>query len=67
MLAIVSLALLAANPPNPTPAWTPKDKEMVVLLGSTFIEQEASGGSHYISELSQQKVIPSKPVNGRHG
>ena len=37
MLTSLAILLLAGDPPDPAPAWTPKDKEMVVLLRSAFI------------------------------
>src|SRR5947209_128094 len=44
MLSLLVTWIVAADPPKPTVAWTPKDREVVVLLGSAFIEQEARDG-----------------------
>jgi hypothetical protein len=44
MFSFLAFALLTADSPKPAPAWTPKDKEMVVLVGSAFIEQKARDG-----------------------
>jgi hypothetical protein len=35
MLALLATILLAADPPNPAAAWTPNDKEFVVLSPNT--------------------------------
>src|SRR3954468_5799876 len=44
-------------------AWTPKDKEMVVLLGSAFIEQEARDG--YL-ETELIRLFPNKDIRVRN-
>lgn len=44
MIVALAVLLLASDPPKPSTAWIPKDREMVVLLGSAFIEQEARDG-----------------------
>jgi hypothetical protein len=63
MLSIVALALLAADPPKTQPAWTPKDRETVVLLGSAFIEQEARDG--YL-ETELIRLFPNKDIRVRN-
>jgi hypothetical protein len=45
------------------PAWTPKDREMVVLLGSAFIEQEARDG--YL-ETELIRLFPNKDIRVRN-
>src|SRR5215204_7080336 len=43
--------------------WTPKDREMVVLLGSAFIEQEARDG--YL-ETELIRLFPNKDIRVRN-
>ena len=63
MLSLVVTLIVAADPPMPTPAWTPRDKEMVVLLGSAFIEQEARDG--YL-ETELIRLFPNKDIRVRN-
>ena len=63
MLLCLTASLLAADPPKSAAAWTPKDKEMVVLLGSAFIEQEARDG--YL-ETELIRLFPNKDIRVRN-
>src|SRR5829696_1017298 len=63
MFTSLAILLLATDPPKPAPAWTPKDREMVVLLGSAFIEQEARDG--YL-ETELIRLFPNKDIRVRN-
>src|SRR5215218_4502025 len=63
VLALIVVSILAADPPKPAPAWTPKDKETVVLLGSGFIEQEARDGC---LETELIRLFPNKDIRVRN-
>src|SRR5215204_6232583 len=52
-----------ADPPKPAAAWTPKDRETVVLLGAAFIEQEARDG--YL-ETELIRLFPNKDIRVRN-
>src|SRR3954468_7299174 len=65
MLACLAVWVSLALPVQAAkaPAWTPKDKEIVVLLGSAFIEQEARDG--YL-ETELIRLFPNKDIRVRN-